>query len=65
MDEGGIKIFLVAVSGCIQLIDLLLEMGIPIVLDVIVCSLRKVGSYGCPPTKKMNHRLGLGFLLPS
>ena len=38
----------VAISSCVGLLDLLLEVCVPVVLDIIVCSLGKVRSYGCP-----------------
>ncbi|RZS22613.1 hypothetical protein BHM03_00055414 [Ensete ventricosum] len=39
---------LVAISSCVGLVDLLLEVCVPVVLDIIICSPGKVSSYGCP-----------------
>ena len=33
----------------LQPLHLLLEVCVPVVLDVVVGSLREVGGYGCPP----------------
>ena len=43
------------------LLELLLEVGVPVVLDVIVGSLRKVRSYGCPPA--YIHACSVGIIL--
>jgi len=49
---GGSGLEGLGCSRLLQPLHLLLEVCVPVVLDVVVGSLREVRGYGCPPASK-------------
>lgn len=52
-----------AVPVGFDLTELLLQVGVPVILDIVVCSLREIRGNGCPSawsniTKQLNFKSG-------
>uniref|UniRef100_A0A2P2P1X3 Uncharacterized protein n=1 Tax=Rhizophora mucronata TaxID=61149 RepID=A0A2P2P1X3_RHIMU len=52
-----------ALKACLKPFELLLHVGVPVVFYVIICSLRKIGSYGSPSIAKKGLEVDYHLLL--